>query len=221
VSAGLAPHGAAPHGLGPEAPRLQGVPVVLDWCRRGIDWLLAQFRGKPRMEAVLCSMLREVQSLEQFMADLYDLRALETARGAALDQVGRGLGWAREPGLADGAYRNALRAVVLANNAIGTPEQMIRILRQLLSGASEASYAEDYPAGIVMEARSHIAYGDGRRFARILRRAKPAGVAFQLRYDPAETVLAFDDDPVRLVLPLPEDGAATGLVLAEADTGAT
>lgn len=220
MSAGLTPHGLTPYGLGAVPERSSGVPRVLSWCARGIDWLLAQFRGKPRIEAVLCALLTEVQALEQMLADLHDLRAIETARGAGLDQVGSALGFEREPGLGDGAYRNALRAVVLANASFGSPPEMIRILRQCLMGSSGATFTEDYPAGVVMQVQSAIPYSDGRRFARILRLAKPSAVSLQLNYDPAGFgVLAFDDDPVRTVYPLPEDGAPVSVVLAESDPG--
>lgn len=215
--------GASPHGGVPHGSRLRlavtGTPGVADWCAQGQSWLLAQFRGKPVLETLLCILLDQLTELEQLFADMVPTRALATAQGVNLDEIGRRLGFERTLGQSDTSYRATLRGVAQARLAHGDPDTMIEILQVLLPGIG-ITFTEDYPAYIVVTLVGGVSVGDGGRAARILRIAKPAAVGFHLEYEPLPfDVLPFDDDPVRPILALPESGDTTGAVLAEADSG--
>lgn len=216
---GLAPAFVTPHGLSPASVVSTGVPVVADWCSTGSGWLLSQFRYQPRMEAFLCALLDRAQDLEQALADLRDLRSLNEARGVVLDVVGWAMGLPRsecpDPNISDDAYRNALRGLAAAKSSNGSPDAMMRVALQLLGGAAGITYTESYPAEVVIACSSRLTYNEGKLFARIIRRAKPACVSFAFKYFPAEPagvgILVYDDDPVLPHLSIPEDGATSPL----------
>lgn len=213
---GLGGYGSAALPSSPTA-----APAVLSWCSRGLSWLLAQFRGLPRLAAVLCALLDQVQALDQTLADADQLRALETAVGAQLDDVGEALGFPRDVGLADSAYRVTLRAVAAARGTDGRLNRLIRVMQILMQGTGTFTVTEYSPASVRFESSVPLSYSDGGRFARVLRLGVPAGVDFALIYAPAGLpIITFDDDVVHPPVPYAEDGVPdSGGVYLEEDPG--
>lgn len=70
---------------------LPPLPPTADPLRR----LVEQFRGKPRIEALLKAIAAQVQHLEDVATDLRENRWLDSAEGAQLDGLGRILGLPR------------------------------------------------------------------------------------------------------------------------------
>jgi hypothetical protein len=198
------------------------LPAVEDWCDLGTSWLLAQFADQPRFRALMCLLLDQVQTLEQLAADMRDLRALDTARGAQLDEWGVRLGYQRNPSsLTDAVYRSALQALALARIAACSADNMISVA-QLVSGVSPANlrYVPDYPAALRIFADVPVTYETGRRTAEITRVAKPAAVRFDFSYVPSGfDILSFSDDVVHPAVPFAERGVPSNIRMAERDSG--
>lgn len=225
-SLGSASAGSVPYGAAPAVDLPVGAPVVSDWCSTGTGWLLSQFYGKPKMEAILCALLGEGQTLEQAFADLRDISGLPNARGVILDAVGQAVGLPRnslpDATISDDGYRNLLRGAAAAKAAQGDPNGMIRTALTILSGASGVVYSESYPAGAYLAATGALSYSEGKAIARIVRRARPAGVGYSFSYLPSvpgARVLVHDDHPSLPVYDIPEDGDSDPL-LPEEDSGA-
>ena len=155
----------------------------------GLALLPAQFRGKPRIRALMRALLRQVQQTEDALWSLYGL-AIDNSSDAALDQVGRVLRMGRG-GLLDVEYRRVLRAVVIALRSSGTADEVLRAAAALFD-SWDFSYAEAYPAKIVIEPDAPSSLAATTLHA-VLRRAKSAGVGLQLVDVPAGDPFSFSD----------------------------
>lgn len=223
---GLAGHGAAAHASAvvPGAP--SGAPVVSNWCSQGVGWLLSQFHGQPRIEAVLCAVMSRAQEVEQALADVRDLFSLELASGALLSALGDAQGLPRselpDPEMSDDGYRQALRAKAVADSAPGSTQDVLRTLMQFLGGTDLPRYSADFPAGFYVTLGNQHVLNEGRLMARLGRRAKPSGVRWHLRYGlrntglPTQT-LAEVGGPVTQAMT--EVGGSQIATMAEADEG--
>lgn len=90
-----------------------------------------QFRGKPKLEAWLCTLATPAQEIEDTLVDLLG-RSIDTSVGYILDTIGKIVGQARN-GLSDDDYRPYLRARIATNRSGGTTENLIRIARLVVN----------------------------------------------------------------------------------------
>lgn len=97
--------------------------------------LLEQYKGKPRAEGLLACATDGLQNVEDALFSLFAGLALATATGAALDGLGRLVGFARS-GLSDDQYRAVLIGVIAENYTDGTIPATETILRNLYGAAS-------------------------------------------------------------------------------------
>lgn len=201
------------------------VPVVADWCALGTSWLLAQFADQPRLRALLCLLLDQVQETEQVAADLRDLRSLETANGVQLDEWGIRLGFPRDPQtMLDAGYRRYLIAVAAARVSGCSPDDMI-LAALGASGLNpgQITHFEDYPARVLQTSEVALSYEVGHLTAVVARIAKPAGVGYGFQYEPsgaAGPVITFADDSMRTLTGFADDVTHGAGVWAERDSGA-
>lgn len=119
---------------------------IPDHIAQGLALLPMQLRGKPRLEALLSALLRQVQDLEDATGALLRSRDLRLAEGASLDQLGRLVGEQRN-GRNDEDFRRAIQLRVERNNSRGEPDRLIRVVREL-TGSSTVTYEEPLP-GVV------------------------------------------------------------------------
>jgi len=91
-----------------------------------------------RITQFLLALINPIQAVEEGFQDLLTERAIDTAFGAQLDQLGVIVNQPRD-GLSDDDYRRFIRARVAANRSSGVTEQLIRIA-QLLVGDLLATY---------------------------------------------------------------------------------
>lgn len=197
-------------------------PAVTDWCILGKSWLLSQFVGKPKLEALLCIFLSQTQNVEQLFADLEQLRALDTAFGVQLDNLGILLGLGRATWETDEDYRLALSAWGKATIANGTPDDLLGVAVEYLSGRSTVSLNEYFPLSLRVDVASDVlTYDQGHRAAQIVREAVPVTVDYAFRYAPVGLpIVTWDDDTLHPPVALAEDGVpGSGGVFAEADPG--
>lgn len=203
-------------------PQPTATPAVANWCAVAKGWLLSQFVGKPRIEALLCVFMEQVDVLEQILADLEQLRSIDLAFGAQLDVLGVILGLPRAPWEGDADYRTALISWSAATIANGRPNEVIDVAQTYLGTRGTVSLLEDYPLTARVDvAEQVLTYEQGHRAAQVVRQSIPVCVGFAFRYAPlGYPIVTWDDDTVHPPVPLAEEGIPnSGGVFIEADPG--
>lgn len=153
-------------------------------CEAGKALLIAQYRGKPRIAALLCSYLDRVQAVDDATATLYEHGlSLETAQGVHLDLIGKIVREARD-GRTDEAYRRGLRVRVLVNRSQGRIRDLIGIAA-LYEGDGVTIRIREYQPARVVVYMGGIVSTDPDGLHKRLRQAKAAGVALQTVTHPA------------------------------------
>lgn len=108
--------------------------------------MASQFLGRANVEKLLTCIGDEIGDAETAFFALLNQRALSTANGSQLDDIGVRLNLVRA-GRTDTEYRIALNYQIAFNIASGTPDQVIT-LTKLVTGVSNLSYKEFYPAKV-------------------------------------------------------------------------
>lgn len=139
----------------------------------GLDLLLDQFKGKPRLRGWLASYLRQVQLLEDAIYDVIVARMIARAVGDQLDQIGRLVG-ERRLDRNDTIYRVFIRARILTNRSNGTAPELLAILA--LTTAVHFVFGDYQPACWLVEFDAVLEY-DPTIFYELLYRAKAGGVS--------------------------------------------
>lgn len=167
---------------------LPPLPAALDPLHR----LVQQFRGQPRIEALLKVIAAQVQQLEEVAIDLREKRWLDSAEGAQLDGIGRILGLARGA-WDDERYRAQLRVRIRILLADGTPENIIETLALLANGES-VQLIETYPAELRIVVGGAVPPEVEAALRETAFSIKPPGVALWLECgsNPDEPEFAFD-----------------------------
>jgi hypothetical protein len=193
--------GLLPIGIGEPLP--DGItPAKLDHKAEGLDHLLAQYKEKPRLEAVLSAFLTQVQELENAFYQLWTRRLLQTATGKNLDTLGQILDEPRA-GRSDANYRAILAVKILAISSDGQAEQLYSIARAMVGESIPLSLTEYFPGAVLLQVLGPFPLSVEEAF-RILSRAKAAGVRLSLVYllteaDEAFTMGAVGDPPSALL----------------------
>lgn len=154
-------------------------------CDLALARLASQFRGKPRIESLICTFASRWDGPEQDLADIRGYRSLERAFGVQLDRLGDWLGLLRN-GLDDQGYRLRLRAQALTNASHGRPNELLDLLFLLDDGFLPATInlLEVPVATSVLHVR--VPEGEdplGTEFVTFLRRAKATGTRLILLYE--------------------------------------
>lgn len=162
---------------------------ITDHRARALARLATQYRGKPRLEGVVSAHADQTQEVEDALQALATSRTLDGATGAGLDDVGRLLGERRE-GESDTDFRARLRVKILTIDGSATVPQLLAIARLLVAAGVTLRLVEYPPASMVMRAHgAGITDAEADRLARLLRRAKAAGVSLSvewLEFTPAQ-----------------------------------
>lgn len=190
-------------------------PTDVNHCQAAIDRLIAQYRDKENIEAVLCLAGDRLNEIEQALTDVRAFAGIDNAFTHFLDRIGARIGLRRE-GLPDETYRTRLRARAYLVGASGHPEELMAAL-EILNGdaASSRFYEESYPAGLIMECFP-LELLDGEAFARLLQQATPAAVRLVFFHHPPDVPLfGWDEDGTSDVF-AEDDGGTSGGVWAEA-----
>ena len=160
--------------------------------------LLAVFRDKPRICALVDALALGVQVMEDHFGSLVADRTFDGCEGAQLDQWGLLVGESRS-GLPDREYRAIIRARVLANVCQGDTDSMIRVV-QALFPTLQVRHRDAFPAGAWFFAGPANPDKDlpsaqyMARAAAVFHDAEPAGVGLDgVLY--REGYFGFADDP--------------------------
>jgi hypothetical protein len=151
--------------------------VIKDQVQQGLDRLVTQWADKPVVQGLLKSYLENVETVENLYEQLLDERSVFTAIGAQLDVIGTIVGEARD-GKSDAAYRQAILDRIAINNADGTPEKIIQILKTI-TGSTAAHVFEHYPANV----HAFVSGSPSNSVAEALQDITPAGVSARLMFD--------------------------------------
>lgn len=162
--------------------------------------LLEQYKGQPKIEALISSYVQQVQDLETVAFQVLQERLLPDASGVQLDGLGAIVGQDRQ-GDSDTIYKTWLAAKFLVNACEGTIEEMIAIALALLDidSITDLELTEYFPAGFVIDVSDPLTYLNPHRFARFMQTARPATVEFAFEYllsDSSEIFTCSDWDGV-------------------------
>src|SRR5690606_27783804 len=120
-------------------PDFPGAPYdpIKSYCASASELLLWQFRDKPKIRALLCSLVAPYDRMEAALwGILTRVLPLDQAEGANLDLWGRVLNAPRR-GLDDDKYRVRLRVRMLALRSNGRTEEIYAILRMALGRGAD------------------------------------------------------------------------------------
>jgi hypothetical protein len=112
-----------------------------------LDRLIAQFREKTNLSAVLNAYTEQTQDDEQSAWELFTERALGVAVGSQLDGIGSIVGESRD-GRSDTLYELAIRAQIRLNTMSGTADEILEIIALLTT--NQHTLIEYFPAGLVV-----------------------------------------------------------------------
>jgi hypothetical protein len=121
------------------------IEQITTHAAQALDRLAEQFRNKASLAAVLNANSAQVQALEDALWSLITHRAVGTATGAQLDEVGAIVGQPRSvsgpDATDDAAYRALIYGRIIVNTSGSNAEPIYALLRQL--GATGA-YQRDH-----------------------------------------------------------------------------
>jgi hypothetical protein len=141
----------------------------------GLGLLLEQFKGKPRITALLTGWLAEVQAVEDAMWSVWIDRLLQSglAFGDLLDKIGAIVGQLRE-GFSDEVYTILITARIKANRSDGKRETLLA-LTELLVPLTTIE-AREYVGAIVITPDGPVSIPPAVVNTEFLQRAVIAGV---------------------------------------------
>lgn len=94
------------------------------------SYLLYQFQDKEVINKIVEALVEEVQEIENVIIDIQDLRTLENATGALLDNIGNKLKVSRS-NLEDNDYKTAIKVRILRKANKGTYGDIANVFRLL------------------------------------------------------------------------------------------
>ncbi len=152
---------------------------IEDHAEQGEALLLAQYRERPRLKALLFSYLRRVQEVEDAAFDLLAGRLIDGATGALLAVIGRIVGQPNEGGWDDTTYRTFVKARIRVNMSNGQGDDVIDVMN--LVDGSDFVLREYFPALMLVDFAVPTLI-DPRILVILARDTKAAGVRLQLLY---------------------------------------
>lgn len=175
-----------------------GLEYVDDHCEDAKSKLLSQYQGKPRIEALLCALVDQIQEVEAATWQLIDLRTLNNAEGAQLKGIGDILG-EKQGSFDQETYRALLRAKVRVLRSKGAFDDVVEVLFLLQGSETGVTVFERFPAAFEIATVNPLSASIGELSRRFLRAAKAAGVRLQFlwsEYAPANSFTFSDTDAV-------------------------
>ena len=125
--------------------------------------LLEQFKGQPKIRALMEVIGRELEAVYQFLEDLNVKRDVYHAEGVQLDGVGNIAGISRQDAavlagvavskMTDEMYRRFIIYKILRNTCDCTYSSLMQAIRMFWNGRSVVKYSEDpaFPATIILD----------------------------------------------------------------------
>jgi hypothetical protein len=144
--------------------------------------LKEQFKDKVKYNTFLDTFSNPSQSLEDALWQLLTERAIDTAIGSQLDNIGAIVGEARG-GASDADYRPRLRARIAANRSNGTVRDLNKVTRLILNDGTISFQVLQQPtAAVVMDVDDVLTDTLSDTLISFLRDTKSGGVRILLEY---------------------------------------
>lgn len=121
---------------------------ITDYADEAATRPLEQYQARPRLLALILSVVNRCQELENASWDTIIRRMIDNAQDAQLDTIGKIVGQLRG-GQSDDLYRIYIIARIRSNRSEGHPDDVIEVL-QLIEAAAFV-YTEFYPGVAVVE----------------------------------------------------------------------
>lgn len=153
--------------------------------------LVAQFKDKPQLAALLKVYVSQIQDLENALFQILE-STVDTATGVTLDGFGDIVSQPRE-GRTDSFYRQIIKARIRLNASNGTPEDLIAIVRAVV-GDKEIEVVEDFPGHFDLYINDPILAG-AQTVSGFVQLGKPAGVRGITHFHTATPYFGFLGDP--------------------------
>lgn len=179
---------------------------ITDHEARAVARLAMQFRGQPRLTALVEALAAQAQVVENGLWQIYE-ETLDTAVGVGLDVLGAIVVQPREDSVDDDDYRLRIKAKAVANRSNGRFADILQMFAVLLR---TAWIREIYPAAIVTEVLGATTTAQATSMARLLAKTRAAGVGSQLVYGLDADALVFTI-PIAGMLSAPELAGAVSL----------
>lgn len=153
---------------------------ITDHEERAAARLVAQYKGRPRIEALVRAHAKIVQGLEDAGFAFYEKLALATASGDQLDRLGGIVGQQRE-GRSDGDYRVWISARLALNAGSGTVPELADLLAAIAPAGATVRVEPYFPAGVRASILGAITSATlAGQLDKVLQLAKAGGVEAQL-----------------------------------------
>lgn len=164
---------------------------ILTYAETAAARLLAQYRERPRLRALVRELAGEVQAAEDALWGMVAQTSIDTAEGVWLDRLGAIVGEARE-GATDTDYRKYIRARIAANRSASTIEDVLSVMRAWAGGVLPTLAVIDrFPAGFELQLPAPVTLAELPRLFRLVRAARAAGVGVMLIYQTVDNANAF------------------------------
>lgn len=115
---------------------------------QGLSLLLAQFKGRPRIQAWAKAYLRQCQLLEDAIYDVLIQRLIDNAVGVQLDTIGKIVGELRS-GMNDATFKIFITARIRINRSRGNTEDVLDVVAIITT--TTLRFREYRPACLYME----------------------------------------------------------------------
>ncbi len=199
----------------------------------GLDRLLEQYKGKPRMTALVSAWLDECQAVEDALWSIYYQRELQNdvAADDLLDKIGKIVGQLRGS-LDDATYRAYIRARIRANRSGGTLPDIYKVFSLLFGSDTGMLYTPGGTASFEFRILDALTPDQAAAGVSFLTESKAAGVRaiFEWQEQPDNETFTFsfgtyattDTSVTDTVLPVVSTAGfpASGNLLIDAGLGA-
>lgn len=157
--------------------------------------LTSKWRDKANVQALVASLIDQVQDFEDMIDGLRSSQTIEGALavgGVPLDALGALVGQARE-GLSDESYARHIRARIRVNRSQGLIEDAHKIFRALFPDrdARQVVLVPEYPAAFLMEVTGATTSAEAEDAHGLLQEGAKAGVRVGLVYSEFEDAETF------------------------------
>lgn len=154
--------------------------------------LAPPYWGKPNVAAVLLSFVREIQTLEDTLWEMLELRTIENADLTRLKVLGKIVGQPRL-GFDEEQYRTLIQARARANVSKGTARDLREVLTVLLGDASAFNMTEGGNATLYVSSLEPLTETEVAMVNEILPDTRAAGVGLQFLWAETADVFVWGD----------------------------
>lgn len=122
---------------------------IANHVEQAVELLIEQFKRRPRLVALLSSLVMPAQEIEDTLRDFLLHRRIATATGDTLDAVGENVGCPRSGRTVDAVYRQAIYMQIALNRSCGQAD-LLSHAATFFTDAKEIHLWENYTASVLL-----------------------------------------------------------------------